>query len=193
MEEIQLQDFDGHRHQPRDVRPGSRRLRKSISLKLRELTLLAASQPTEASAVGLARLHEADIISQVSTLIGATSIQIGKEKVLWSKGLLTLPTIVQTAVAGARVIEEQLTLLHIIATHDAFISGRRTRAMYAGIVKPLHGDLEVLMDLVLSAATAMSAVLQESSDTAALKHLSECVSNLGTHRKSLQDSITEEF
>ena len=34
-----------------------------------------------------------------------------------------------------QVIEEKLTLLHIIASHEAFISGRRSRAMYAGIVK----------------------------------------------------------
>ena len=34
-----------------------------------------------------------------------------------------------------QVIEEKLTLLHIIATHDAFISGRRSRAMYAGLIK----------------------------------------------------------
>ncbi len=43
-------------------------------------------------------------------LAGATSIQIGKEKVLWSKGLLTLPSIVPETLAGARV---RLLALHL--------------------------------------------------------------------------------
>lgn len=34
-----------------------------------------------------------------------------------------------------QMIEEKLTLLHIVATHEAFISGRRSRAMFAGIIK----------------------------------------------------------
>lgn len=36
---------------------------------------------------------------------------------------------------ATQVIEEKLTLLYIVATHEAFISGRRSRAMFAGIVK----------------------------------------------------------
>lgn len=63
-------DFDGQKHRPGDVGGKSRQLRKSISIKLRELTTLSLATPAAAKEVGLSRLCEADITKMVSTIIG---------------------------------------------------------------------------------------------------------------------------
>ncbi|KAK9818671.1 hypothetical protein WJX74_002507 [Apatococcus lobatus] len=191
IEELQLQDFDGHKHRPGELAGQSRQLRKSISVKIRELTTLSLALPPQTIEIGIARLHEANIISKVSTVIGSTSIQIGKEKVLWSKGLLTLPSIVPKLMAEARVVEERLTLLHIVATHEAFISGRRSRAMYAGIIKPLHGDLTVLMDLAVNLTSAIYATLEERSGSSSHNHLEKAVSALSTQRVRVQQCLQD--
>ena len=66
-------DFDGQKHRPGDIGGNSRQLRKSISVKLRELTNLSLATPAAATEIGLARLHEADITKTVSTVIGIVS------------------------------------------------------------------------------------------------------------------------
>lgn len=63
-------DFDGQKHRPGDLTGKSRQLRKSISVKLRELTTQSLAIPSGAPEIGLSRLREADITSNVSVVIG---------------------------------------------------------------------------------------------------------------------------
>ncbi|BDA49627.1 hypothetical protein COCOBI_14-2470 [Coccomyxa sp. Obi] len=140
---------------------------------------------------GVEALEKDLLIKKVAQPLSDVQVSLDRETVLWKRGLLVMPTIVNDTLSGLQVLQDRLAAVELMLMQRPIVSGYYTGHAYKNFLLPLDKGFRKVCARALELGSIVEEVLSEEAEPKHLLQLQTAIDNLQNARVKLRKQYVQ--